>query len=651
MYILNLSGVMAMNEEYKTYGKAIDRKKDDPLPVEVLQDYIRVRNSIIDPGIINTNPKETDPQSYILNPGDIIGETFTMRSRVDMVDFDWTKVHLRLKVLNSEPNIQSGGVVTSDMFSGSLDYMIVELDGSGLPDLSKEVGLSGTMLSQYLSIDLDLFNTNVKNKWTSGDLNKDSGANPILLPNTKYALIITNDTNKQIRLSTSRRTYLYGNLVVYDGVSWSDNIDLDISVKIEWSQKEPLEITGAVSLDTEDYFEIGVSPNAIDDISVIKSEIFDALDTDLAVSGLCTLVSSETSINYRYKRPSTTGLTFNHSGTEGNPGTVILDIYSSHGRYLNIEEFNLLRIDTYAVDKTWLYTDPSYRIYLIDSSGNYSYWDVLKKNINLSHILIPLKEKPHGTSGTLMLDSIQSVRVDIFPSKAFFDDNSVDTILIYLESINLYKLGWEVDTEIGDINVESHDVENVVVEYFSGDNITTVFNLSNPAISPIKIAEIFEDGRWKEYSPILTSETILTFSSAPPTGTENIRVRYAPKYTGGAVTTGKIDIFTNETMNDALEHDSSVGDMSRFRNIGLYVEFSSLTATIPSQIRVTLLTGDATNRGVQEYWDIVDISAIGITLNVEDDIPTTHIQIRLENKDSNPTVNYCDISVIAYIKT
>lgn len=115
---------------------------------------------------------------------------------------------------------------------------------------------------------------------------------------------------------------------------------------------------------------------------------------------------------------------------------------------------------------------------------------------------------------------------------------------------------------------------------------------------------------------------------------------------------GKNDLFSGETIGDGNVHSSPVKDISKYRHASLYVKLHHFEGSGPSQVRVTENAGDSSVQGEETYWDITDITdGDEIILPIEDEFATTHIQVDVENKDGDPTNDYCDIDMKVFSKS
>lgn len=111
-------------------------------------------------------------------------------------------------------------------------------------------------------------------------------------------------------------------------------------------------------------------------------------------------------------------------------------------------------------------------------------------------------------------------------------------------------------------------------------------------------------------------------------------------------------LFTDETINDAAAHDSDATDISEYRHASIYLLFENLAGSGPSQVRVTEFNGNSSVQGEENYWDVTDISeGDEITIPVPEEFAGSHIKVRLENKDGDPTTNYCDVTTILLSKS
>lgn len=69
------------------------------------------------------------------------------------------------------------------------------------------------------------------------------------------------------------------------------------------------------------------------------------------------------------------------------------------------------------------------------------------------------------------------------------------------------------------------------VDYFSGTGATTVFTLSRPVASVAQVQAVIENVPQNPGSAYTISGNTLTFTSAPPSGTNNIYVYYTSPIT------------------------------------------------------------------------------------------------------------------------
>lgn len=69
------------------------------------------------------------------------------------------------------------------------------------------------------------------------------------------------------------------------------------------------------------------------------------------------------------------------------------------------------------------------------------------------------------------------------------------------------------------------------VDYFSGNGSTTAFTLSRPVVTVVQVEAVIENVVQNPSSAYTVSGNVVTFTSAPPAGTNNIYVRYTSPIT------------------------------------------------------------------------------------------------------------------------
>lgn len=297
--------------------------------------------------------------------------------------------------------------------------------------------------------------------------------------------------------------------------------------------------------------------------------------------------------------------------------------------------------------------DPAYKIEIEDDSGNTKYWEFYRKDLTeeFNTVIAYLKTYPNGGSGISSFDenSVSKIRFTIYGSSTFYETyDGSDSIVTYVEKCILGGMGLQVKTEIRELDVDV-DVKGVLSETvaeqrFTGDNVTTDFSLHNTA-ERILEAQTFEDGTWADSDAELVDDgETVRFDTAPGTDIP-VRVLYNVRYvSSGDASTKEETLFTDETLDDAVEHTSSVFDLSKYRNASVYLKFHTEVGAGASQIKVRIYAGNDTVQGEAYYWDITDIAEDDeIVIPLPDTLSSTHIKVSLENEDGDPTSNYYDV--------
>lgn len=86
------------------------------------------------------------------------------------------------------------------------------------------------------------------------------------------------------------------------------------------------------------------------------------------------------------------------------------------------------------------------------------------------------------------------------------------------------------------------------VDYFSGNNSTTSFTLSRNVASVAQVEAVIENVVQNPSDAYTVLNNVITFTSAPPAGSNNIYVRYTSPITKVMVPTAS-SVNTNELAN------------------------------------------------------------------------------------------------------
>lgn len=141
---------------------------------------------------------------------------------------------------------------------------------------------------------------------------------------------------------------------------------------------------------------------------------------------------------------------------------------------------------------------------------------------------------------------------------------------------------------------------NFLRNKFSGDNSTTIFSLSDTPVA-INNTQVFISGVYQSKETYTLAGTLITFSSAPPTGTDNIEVVWCDplgivdvedgsigtgKLADGAVTTAKIAdaaVTTAKIADSTVTEDKlSSSVLARFLPPGLISSYIGSPSSPPS---------------------------------------------------------------------
>ncbi len=425
-------------EDYMPFSRPVDRKTGRSIPVKH-EGNVGVENAVVEPGTIDTNPSEID-ESYVVVPdGERVAQVFYLRSSVSLTEFAWTLAGLRFK-------LPKGAEVEETVFgvgSPGIEIEMYDTDLSDPPEPDSYLGLKGRIPAERINQDGELSDPDRGFKWTKTDLEVDPGEEPVLDSENFYALVFTNETGYDIKVSKPSENYPFGYYVGETGGSWNPDIESDISAVIEWSQKKPLEVEGDLGEFEADVGDVSIS--SVDDENVITGvRVEDLYNAYFTADGTTSAASADTA-NTEYAnlidRDSTTELKCDSDDALPTHSAFELDYSSYAGEYLDMSRDDVLKFSIKTKDKDFLAESPAYTIHIEDDSGDYYEWEILKKNVEGDYLILPLGAKPTIESGTLDWTSVAYIRLSIHHSEAFLDDVTGTQTIAYLEMISSLNLG------------------------------------------------------------------------------------------------------------------------------------------------------------------------------------------------------------------
>lgn len=522
---------MGKEQNYRTFGKPIDRRAGEPLPVTVEDEFVRVKNAVLEPGIIDTNPFETDSDYVILKPGERIAQIFKFNSEEDMTEFRWTFFGFRFK-FEKKPtkNISMGGSGQPQIFA----KLYGTTGWPRLPDDGNPLGLTAWIDWHEIYRDESLWDLRKSYKWMYKRMQVIPGESPSLSDGRTYAIVIENDTDANMRLTMPKKPFLDGHIARYNisESEWVGSESTDISVRLLWSQKEPLKIEGDVGVDNSDGFPVDVSPDATSDMLVMRGYRITDVYNQFSIDDDVTQLLVENSIVHRVNRNETTAVEVQNIKDTG-----LWSIVHEPGNLMQFDGMNLCRVTYSTPDRDWLEDDPTFGLKLVDEDDNESIWFLYKKNIRENYMLFYISGKPI-VDGNVKMDRIQSITIGGSVSDNFYDEFDSPEPLIYIEELLIAEIGLNVDTEIGDIDITLEDVttKEYKTEYFDGGSAN--YMLSSPALEPLMTVREYEDGVWKDItaSAELVEDfaepggcRMVSISPSPSSGTNNVMIKYHVK--------------------------------------------------------------------------------------------------------------------------
>ena len=149
-------------------------------------------------------------------------------------------------------------------------------------------------------------------------------------------------------------------------------------------------------------------------------------------------------------------------------------------------------------------------------------------------------------------------------------------------------------------------------DYFSGNGSTTAYTLSRQVSSINDVIVVIENVVQKPLDAYTIVGTTLTFTSAPPSGTNNIYVRYMSTSTVAiqpndlSVTTNKIadNTVTTEKLHTAVLQPANISDKAN-TSTG-YLDLPAGTTAQRPAIPASGMTRFNTTTGKPEWWDSID---------------------------------------------
>ena len=178
---------------------------------------------------------------------------------------------------------------------------------------------------------------------------------------------------------------------------------------------------------------------------------------------------------------------------------------------------------------------------------------------------------------------------------------------------------------IGNSSISSQSVQPAT-DFFSGDGVTTAFTLSRTVVSAYTIEAVINNVQQNPSTAYTVSGNVITFTSAPPNGTNNIYVNYnsiqgqvvgigqgtvgPTQLTNGAPAwdvNGNLTASGNATVNGNLITTGTVGTSVT----GAFTLPSGTTAQRPASPTNGMIRKNTTT-GYIEYWDPTTSLWIGL---------------------------------------
>lgn len=110
----------------------------------------------------------------------------------------------------------------------------------------------------------------------------------------------------------------------------------------------------------------------------------------------------------------------------------------------------------------------------------------------------------------------------------------------------IHGFGWKVIDLNGNTKQTASSASVSVTQRFSGDASTVNFTLTN-SITDQNLMEVYVEGIYQQRNTWSVASTTLTFTGAPPSGTNNIEVRYFSSISITAGTLASIQVLTSGT--------------------------------------------------------------------------------------------------------
>ncbi|MFA5217055.1 hypothetical protein [Sulfuricurvum sp.] len=526
--------------------------EDESLNVMIQNLHTHVKTGIVEEEVVDCNPTSSDKViQSIANGNADYHQTFKVDTKVNMTHFDLAKLKMRFKI---------DGTAT-----GNIEVKIHEVSGG---TVGTYTGLKAVFNSIDINANSDLLSTTPDTdfEWTEGDFETDLGYSPELTAGSTYTLVINNNSGQAILVSLdSTNDYYYGS--AYNVAAIMGSGLYDFSMRVYWSQGDPFIVRTVSEFPFEVEFGGDVSVSSMIDgrqpsqrlrttaISSIGTSFVPDLyhgalppanerDADIQVAQTSLATRHDERASYSF--PVTKSATGYAGCWEHDAGaTTLIDMSDDDvlgfWMYIPDEDVFPSQYDANTLGRAMM-------LELFSDSSHYSQWDFYMDNLSegWNFITVGLNNAPNaiGANG-VELNKVRYISLKIYESSTLV--TATGYTMAYLESILLMQVGNRVNTEIPEINVSS-TVGDVTVEgmafveegkeYMNGTGAKTAFYLTNVPSQPLLEVAIYQNGVWNiieegvGVSQYSVSGRVVTFgaSTIPPTGTDNVRVKYMMKF-------------------------------------------------------------------------------------------------------------------------